>query len=134
VHKKKKSFNKDILNEGPGGRIARRLAAESNNRRQTKRDREKEDLHYQFGMSVTHQTCNYVQDTATLQRDLQCAFDSSHRVKEILILRCIANIPYFKMCCCLFTNFTVIIVLGNLYLEAFLRITFGANLQNPKEI
>lgn len=50
---------------------------------------DQEEFYQHFNMSVTHEACSYVQDTTTLQRDLQCAFGSPQkRVKEVLILRC----------------------------------------------
>jgi hypothetical protein len=55
--------------------------------RRTKIQQGSEEFYEHFNLSVTHEACSYVQDTATLQRDLQCAFGSPHRVKEVMILR-----------------------------------------------
>jgi hypothetical protein len=86
--RKKELSAKDVFNDGPG----RKLVARSNNK-QRRNITENKDSNHQYAMSLNHQACYYVQDTATLQRDLQCAFDSpKKRVKELLMLRCVAHI------------------------------------------
>jgi hypothetical protein len=96
---KKKSAGQDLgkiksnsdRNKGHSRRGVRRLTESKKRRKRNETGRN------QFDMSVTHQACNYVQDTATLQRDLQCAFGSPHRVKEVMILRCAAYMTYVNM-------------------------------------
>jgi hypothetical protein len=93
---KKIKSDEDILNDGPEKREARRLVAKSANKQHNRTD------HHPFDVSVMHQACNYVQDTATLQRDLRCAFERPHkRVKEVMILRCVANTAVlYSICIC----------------------------------